>query len=91
MNPFKGGCGKRSKHKSKCTKVEVKQEPSMKEEPDDGDCAIDVPRPEADGEHRVNYRRPIDFDDDFDEVKDEIKYEKKRRRRSGSYNGIGIM
>ncbi|XP_055307343.1 zinc finger protein 37 homolog, partial [Sitodiplosis mosellana] len=75
MKPFKGVSGRRCKRKSKCTKVEVKQEPVIKEELNDGDDVMNIPRPRVDGRYRANYDRPIDFDYDFDEVKDEIKCE----------------
>ncbi|XP_055312134.1 zinc finger protein OZF-like [Sitodiplosis mosellana] len=75
MKPFKGVSGRRCKRKSKCTKVEVKQEPVIKDEPNDGDDVMNIPRPTVDGRYRENYDGPIDFNDDFDEVKDEIKCE----------------
>ncbi|XP_055312341.1 zinc finger protein OZF-like [Sitodiplosis mosellana] len=75
MNPFKGVRGKRYKRKSKSVKVEVKQEPVIKEEPNDGDGIINTPRSRVDGRYRVNYEEPIDFGYDFDLMKDEIKCE----------------
>ncbi|XP_055316125.1 zinc finger protein OZF-like [Sitodiplosis mosellana] len=72
MNPFKGASGRRSKRKSNCAKVEVKQEPVIKGEPNDGDDVMNIPRPRDYGRYRVNYEGPIDFAYDFDEVKDEI-------------------
>ncbi|XP_055306566.1 sal-like protein 4, partial [Sitodiplosis mosellana] len=75
MNPFKGVSGGRTKCKSKCVRVEVKQEPGIKEEPNDDGGFINIPRPRVDGRYRVNYEGPIDFAGDFDQTKDEIKCE----------------
>ncbi|XP_055312483.1 zinc finger protein 202-like [Sitodiplosis mosellana] len=75
MGPFKVVSGVRSKRKSKCTNIEVKQEPGIKEEPSERDNVIDIPRPRVDGRYRANYEGPFDFGYDFDEVKDEIKCE----------------
>ncbi|XP_055316118.1 zinc finger imprinted 3-like [Sitodiplosis mosellana] len=75
MNPFKGVPGGRRKRKSKSAKVEVKQEPGIKEEPNDGDDIMNIPRPSVNGRYRANYEVPFDFEYDFDEVKKEIKCE----------------
>ncbi|XP_055307378.1 zinc finger and BTB domain-containing protein 41-like, partial [Sitodiplosis mosellana] len=75
MNPFKGVSSGRSKHKSKSAKVEVKQEPVIKEEPSDVDGVMNIPRPRVGGRYRANYGGPVDFGCDFDEIKDEIKCE----------------
>ncbi|XP_055309686.1 zinc finger protein 155-like [Sitodiplosis mosellana] len=75
MNPFKSVSRGRCKRKSKSAKVEIKQEPGFKEEPNDGDAVMNIPRPRVGGRYRVNYDGPFDFDYDFDEVKDEIKCE----------------
>ncbi|XP_055308845.1 zinc finger protein 572-like, partial [Sitodiplosis mosellana] len=75
MNPFKGISGRCSKRTSKLAKVEVKQEPGFKEEPNDGDSVFNVPRPRVDGTYRANYEGPFEFGYDFDEVKDEIECE----------------
>ncbi|XP_055312482.1 histone-lysine N-methyltransferase PRDM9-like [Sitodiplosis mosellana] len=77
MNPFKGVSSIRSKRKSKCGKVEVKQEPGIKEEPNGGDDVMNIPRPRVDGRYRANYEGPVDFGYDFDEIKDEVKCEEK--------------
>ncbi|XP_055312486.1 zinc finger imprinted 3-like [Sitodiplosis mosellana] len=75
MNPFKGVSGGRSKRKLQSAKVEVKQEPGIKEEPNGDDDVMNIPRPRVDGRYRANYERPVDFGFDFDEVKDEVKCE----------------
>ncbi|XP_055312484.1 zinc finger protein 572-like [Sitodiplosis mosellana] len=75
MNPFKGVSGRRCKRKSKSTKVEVKQEPGVKEELNDDNDVMNIPRPRVDGRYRANYEGPFDFGYDFDEVKDELKCE----------------
>ncbi|XP_055312462.1 O-acyltransferase like protein-like [Sitodiplosis mosellana] len=81
MKPFKGVSGRRCKRKSKCTKVEVKQEPVIKEELNDGDDDINIPRPTVDGRYLANYEGPIDFADDFDQIKDEVKCEEEETGR----------
>ncbi|XP_055316119.1 zinc finger protein OZF-like [Sitodiplosis mosellana] len=76
MNPFKGIPGGRSKRKSKSAKVEVKQEPVIKEEPtNDGDDVINIPQPRVEERYRANYEGPFDFGYEFNVVKDEIKCE----------------
>ncbi|XP_055308915.1 zinc finger protein 41-like, partial [Sitodiplosis mosellana] len=75
MNPFKGGSGRRSKRKPKSAKVEIKQEPVIKEEPNDIDDVMNIPRPRVDGRYRANYEGPFDFGYDFNEVKNDIKCE----------------
>ncbi|XP_055325792.1 zinc finger protein OZF-like [Sitodiplosis mosellana] len=81
MNPFKGVSGGRSKRKSNSAKVEVKQEPGVKEEPNDGDDVMNILRSRVHGRYRANYEGPIDFADDFDEVKDRIKCEEEETGR----------
>ncbi|XP_055309659.1 zinc finger protein OZF-like [Sitodiplosis mosellana] len=75
MNPFKCILSGHSWRKSKSTKVGVKQESGIKEEPNNDGSVIDLPRPRVDGRYRVNYEGPFDFDYDFDVLKDEIKCE----------------
>ncbi|XP_055312076.1 zinc finger protein 37-like [Sitodiplosis mosellana] len=75
MNPFKSGADRRCKRKSKSGKVEIKQEPAIKEEPNGDDDVINIPRPRVDGRYRANHEGPFDFGFDFDEVKDETKCE----------------
>ncbi|XP_055312488.1 zinc finger protein 600-like [Sitodiplosis mosellana] len=75
MNPFKGVSGGRRKRKSKCSNVEIKQEPTIKEELNDSNEVMNIPRPRVDGRYRANYEGPADFGYDFDEVKDEVKCE----------------
>ncbi|XP_055325791.1 zinc finger protein OZF-like [Sitodiplosis mosellana] len=81
MNPFKGVPGGRSKRKSTLAKVEVKQEPGIKEEPNDGNDVMNITRSRVHGRYRVNYDGPVNFNDDFDEVKDEIKCEEEETRK----------
>ncbi|XP_055316122.1 zinc finger protein ZFP2-like [Sitodiplosis mosellana] len=76
MNPFKGVSGRGRKCKTNYKKVEVKQEPMIKEEPNDGNDFMNIPRPRVDGRYRANYKGPFDFGYDFDQIKDEIKCEK---------------
>ncbi|XP_055309687.1 zinc finger protein 157-like [Sitodiplosis mosellana] len=78
MNPFKGVSGGSCKRKTKSAKVEVKQEPGIKEEPNRADDVMDIPRPRVDGRYRVNYEIPLDFDYDFDQIKDETKCEEEK-------------
>ena len=68
--------GGRSKRKAKC---EVKQEPGIKEEPNNEDNITDVLRPGVDDQYRANYEGTIDFNDDFDGMKNEIKLEKEEK------------
>ncbi|XP_055307058.1 zinc finger protein 271-like, partial [Sitodiplosis mosellana] len=75
MNPFKSISGGRCKRKSKYAKTEVKQEPTIKEEHNDSDDVMNIPRPRVGGRYRANYDGPFDFDYDFDKVKDEMKCE----------------
>ncbi|XP_055306807.1 zinc finger protein 585B-like, partial [Sitodiplosis mosellana] len=75
MKPFKVVSGRCRRRKSKSAKVEVKQELVIKEEPNDGDDVMNIPRPTVDGRYRVKYEGPIDFARDFDQIKDEIKCE----------------
>ncbi|XP_055326388.1 zinc finger protein 740-like, partial [Sitodiplosis mosellana] len=76
MNPFKGVSGRRCKRKAKVTKPEIKQEPGIKEEPNDGEESVmNIPRPRVEGGYRANYDGPVDFGYDFDVVKDEMKCE----------------
>ncbi|XP_055309660.1 oocyte zinc finger protein XlCOF28-like [Sitodiplosis mosellana] len=75
MKPFKSVSGRQRKRKTKSTKVEAKQEPVIKEEPNEGDDVMNIPQPRVEGRYRVNYKGPVDFGYDFDEIKDEMKYE----------------
>ncbi|XP_055299857.1 zinc finger protein OZF-like [Sitodiplosis mosellana] len=75
MNPFKGVSGGRCKRKAKSTKVEVKQEPVIKEELNAGGDVIATSRPGIDGTYRANFKGTSDFGYDFDQIKDEIKCE----------------
>ncbi|XP_055295142.1 zinc finger protein 300-like [Sitodiplosis mosellana] len=77
MNPFRGVSGRRCKRKSKLTKVEIKQEPVIKQECDK-EGVIDVPRPRVAGRYRAMYEGPVDFACDFDGIKDEIKCEEEK-------------
>ncbi|XP_055312079.1 zinc finger and BTB domain-containing protein 41-like [Sitodiplosis mosellana] len=79
MNTFKGVSGGRRKRKSKRLNVEIKQEPTIKEELNSDDDVMNIPRPRFDGRYRTNYEGPFDFGYDFDEVKDEIKCEKEEK------------
>ncbi|XP_055309683.1 myoneurin-like [Sitodiplosis mosellana] len=83
MKPFKGVPGRCSKRKSKSTKVEVKHEPGIKEEPTNDDEVMNIPRPRVDGRYRANYEGPINFGYDFDEVKDGIKCEEEETGKEG--------
>ncbi|XP_055312479.1 zinc finger protein OZF-like [Sitodiplosis mosellana] len=65
----------RRKHKSKCSNVEIKQEPTIKEEHNDSDDVMNIPQPRVDRRYRADYKGPVDFGYDFDEVKDEVKCE----------------
>ncbi|XP_055306970.1 uncharacterized protein LOC129571223, partial [Sitodiplosis mosellana] len=78
MKPFKVVSGRCRKRKSKSAKVEVKQELVIKEEPNDGDDGMNIPRPTVDGRYRVKYEGPINFARDFDQIKDEIKCEEEK-------------
>ena len=78
MNPFKGVSGGRRKRKK--SKVEVKEEPVIKEEPMVEDGGVDsVSRTTVDGRYRTTYDGPLDSTCDFDEVKSEIKFEKETK------------
>ncbi|XP_055316121.1 oocyte zinc finger protein XlCOF7.1-like [Sitodiplosis mosellana] len=81
MNPFKGVPGGRRKRKPKSEMIEVKQEPDIKEEPNDGDDDMNITRSRVHGRYRANYDRPIDFDYGFDQIKDEIKCEEEETGR----------
>lgn len=83
MNPFKGVPGRRRKRKSESTKVEIKQEPVIKEEIDyhDDGCSLNL-------RAQIGERLFADYEDSFDyacdafvDVKDEIKYEKQEEAK----------
>ena len=79
MNPFKGVSGGRRKRK-KVAKVEIKQEPTIKEEPTTDDGVDSISRPGVDGTYRAIYNGSFNPTCDFNEVKEEIKLEEEETK-----------
>ncbi|XP_031635578.1 zinc finger protein OZF-like [Contarinia nasturtii] len=81
MNPYqsKGTCCGKMKRKCKCkrsaTKVTVKQEVVVKEEPTDGIELLHYPLPPSPVEANASIKSESESDSDFDPVKKEIKCE----------------